>query len=50
MIAFLKSLFAPVKPAPAARDVIYIEGYAMEDEGEEQGSCGAPCGGCGCRD
>ena len=61
MIDFLKNFFAGEKSpeeqvlasqtkAPE-RDVMVIDAYAMDDNEEEEdyGSCGAPCGGCGCR-
>lgn len=59
MIGFLKEFFAneksPEEKALLAaqnkkRDVIALDGFAMEDEEEEaQGCGGGGCGGCGCR-
>jgi hypothetical protein len=62
MIDFLKTFFAGEKSAdektlaeaaqaPVQRDVLVVDAYAMDDEEEEAdyGSCGSPCGGCGCR-
>ena len=62
MIDFLKNFFAgeksPEELALAAatqapqRDVLVVDAYAMEDDEDEEdnlGSCGSPCGGCGCR-
>lgn len=53
MIDFLKSFFTGDKPAPQKqRDVMVLDGYAMEDDAEEeQGGCGSSssgCGRCGC--
>jgi hypothetical protein len=61
MIDFLKNFFAgdksPEEQALAAatqapqRDVLVVDAYAMDEDEEEEdyGSCGSPCGGCGCR-
>jgi hypothetical protein len=61
MIDFLKNFFSGEKSAEeqvlaeaaqasVQRDVLVVDAYAMDDEEEEDfGSCGSPCGGCGCR-
>jgi hypothetical protein len=62
MIDFLKNFFAGEKTpeeqalaaasVPPQRDVLTVDAYAMDEDEEEEtdyGSCGSPCGGCGCR-
>ena len=62
MIDFLKNFFAgeksPEEQALATatqapqRDVLVVDAYAMGEDDEEEedyGSCGSPCGGCCCR-
>lgn len=58
MIGFLKSFFAneksPEEQALLAvqqqkqRDVLALDGYAMEDEEEQSSGGGCGSGGCGC--
>jgi hypothetical protein len=61
MIDFLKSFFAGEKTIAektwlaanaGGRDVMSVAprntGVDVHDENEEEGDCGAPCGGCGC--